>query len=124
MAPTPKLSVTRRPGSYVYLCLEPSSAAPLLAHAQATVVEDEGLTIVISAEQARAAGLPIDGEFGWLTVEAQTSLLAVGITATLSAVLSEAGIACNVLAGNFHDHLLVPLDRAKEAARLLADLAD
>jgi hypothetical protein len=37
--------------------------------------------------------------------------------------LADAGISCNVLAGFFHDHLLVPKDRADDALVVLRRLA-
>ena len=51
-------------------------------------------------------------EFAWLTLSIQSSLEAVGLTAAVSARLAERDIACNVLAGYHHDHLLVPVARA------------
>ena len=52
-----------------------------------------------------------------------TDLAAVGITAKVSGALAEAGIACNVLAGFHHDHLLVPVDRADEAVAAIVALS-
>jgi hypothetical protein len=49
-------------------------------------------------------------------------LAAVGLTAAVSKVLTEAGISCNVVAGFTHDHLFVPHDRAADALRALAPL--
>ena len=44
------------------------------------------------------------------------------MTAAISRVLADAGLSCNVLAGFFHDHLLVPWERADEAVALLRAL--
>ena len=52
-----------------------------------------------------------------------SSLEAVGLTAALSGALAARGIACNVLAGYVHDHLLVPWDRADEATECLEALS-
>ena len=51
---------------------------------------------------------------------AETDLDLVGLTATVSGRLAEAGIACNVIAGARHDHLFVPAERGEEAMGLLA----
>ena len=52
-----------------------------------------------------------------------SSLEAVGLTAAVSTTLAQAGISCNMLAGYFHDHLLVPVDRLDDALSLLRRLA-
>ena len=53
-----------------------------------------------------------------------TPELAVGLTAAVSTALARAGIACNMLAGFHHDHLLVPLNRLDDALDVLDTLAD
>jgi len=45
------------------------------------------------------------------------------LTAAVSTALTRAGISCNVVAGHYHDHLLVPLDRVDDALIALSDLA-
>lgn len=92
------------------------------AHVQAIVVEDEGTTVVLEVGEAAKLELDGEGRFAWITLTAATQLDAVGITAAVSTALAERGIACNVLAGFHHDHLLVPEDRADEALEVLAAL--
>jgi hypothetical protein len=53
----------------------------------------------------------------------RSSLSAVGLTAALSAALSEAGISANIVAALHHDHLFVPWDRRQEALRCIEALA-
>lgn len=89
----------------------------------ALITEDEGITAVATIEEAEQRGWPVEFRAAWLTVAVHSSLEAVGLTAALAEVLARHGIACNVLAGHFHDHLLVPLDRADEAIRHLESLA-
>jgi uncharacterized protein len=89
----------------------------------AVVLEDEGATVVVTVEEAEGRGWPTGFRAAWLTVAVHSSLEAVGLTAALADVLASRGIPCNVLAGWFHDHLLVPLDRADEAVRSLESLA-
>ncbi len=57
-----------------------------------------------------------------MTLDVHSALEAVGLTAAFSAPLAELGIACNVLAGYIHGHLLVPVDRADEAIGYLTAL--
>ena len=105
-----------RPG---LLCFVTAEDPSLDTDSLATVREDEGLTRVVPVERAEAAGLGFDGRFRWITLRVQSSLEAVGLTAAVSARLAGAGIAANVIAGRFHDHVLVPEDRADEALSLL-----
>ena len=89
----------------------------------AVLVEDEGVTVVCDREIAEGRGWAYEGEFDWLTLDVHSSLDAVGLTAAVAGALSDADIPCNVLAGYFHDHLLVPIARADDAARCLSGLA-
>lgn len=114
------LDVERRPGTYTFV----TGAWPALAgEAAATIVEDEGTTWVVRVEAARAAGASVEFEAAWLTLTVHSALAAVGLTAAFSQALAAAGIACNVLAGYHHDHLLVPADRADDAVEVLRSLS-
>jgi hypothetical protein len=110
------LAVERRPGRFVFVTGDRPSLA---AVAEATVVEAEGPTHVVTVEQAEAAGVECDFVAAWLTLTVHSSLEAVGLTAWFSARLAEQGIPCNVLAGFHHDHLLVPVDRVDDAVNAL-----
>lgn len=57
------------------------------------------------------------------TLEIHSALEAVGLTAAVSRVLTEAGLSANVVAGHTHDHVFVPLDRVDDAMRALAELS-
>lgn len=112
------MEVHRRDGEFV-VCAAPSvdRLRPL-----ATVLEDEGLTVVVTRDEADREGLGYGNTWAWITVAAATGLTDVGVTAALSAALAEASIACNVLAGLRHDHMLVPSERAEEALAVLGRL--
>ena len=88
----------------------------------ATVREAEGLTVVVPRASADAAGLDYDFVAAWITLTVHSSLDAVGMTAAFAAALTERGISCNVIAGSFHDHLFVPVDRAADAVEALRAL--
>lgn len=90
----------------------------------ATVLEDEGLTLVLTKAQAQRAGLPFDFVAARITLRVVSELTVVGLTAAVSERLARAGIACNMIAGRHHDHLLVPWERGTEALALLVDLRD
>lgn len=90
----------------------------------AVIEEDEGTTAVVTVAEAERRGWLVGFRGAWLTVTVHSSLMAVGLTAALADALASRGIPCNVLAGYFHDHLLVPLDRVDEAVDTLQSLAD
>ena len=108
------LTVERRPGVFAYVSVERPSAE-LVSLAAAVVEESEGVTLVLPVDAARDAGLTPVFEAAWLTLEVHSALDAVGLTAAVSNALAAAGIPCNVIAGAYHDHLLVPAARATEA---------
>jgi hypothetical protein len=88
----------------------------------AVVREDEGLTLVLTQDQADRAGLGYDYRAARITLSIGSSLSAIGLTAEVSRMLAHAGISCNVIAGFRHDHLFVDADRGAEAAALLRHL--
>ncbi len=90
---------------------------------EAVISEAEGTTVVATIDEARRRGWAIEFEAAWLTIGVHSSLEAVGLTAAMADVLTRRGIPCNVIAGYFHDHLLIPVDRADEAVSALESLA-
>ena len=76
----------------------------------AIVREAEGLTLVHPDPR---------GEWARISLGVHSSLDAVGMTAALSARLTEAGISANVVAAFYHDHFFVPWDRREEALACL-----
>jgi hypothetical protein len=112
-----QLSARRNPGEYVFATVAgepPPDLTPV-----ATIREAEGLTLVLDRTAADGAELPYDFVAAWLTLEVHSALDVVGLTAEVSGRLADGGISCNVIAGYFHDHLFVPVDRAGEALALL-----
>ncbi len=89
----------------------------------AMVAEPEGTTYVLRQDDADRADIPYDFVGAWITLRVHSALEAVGLTAAVSTALASAGISCNVLAGYFHDHLIVPSERAADAIDVLSALA-
>lgn len=85
----------------------------------ASVLEEEGRTLVVHREDADSLGLRYDFVAAWIDLGLASALDSVGLTATFSAALARAGIACNVMAGFHHDHLLVPIAQADRALAVL-----
>jgi hypothetical protein len=113
-----KLAVERRPGVFTYIAVEVPTPG-LLAAAHAVVKEGELTTIVLPVEAAERSGQPVAVRLAWLTLTVFSSLEAIGLTAAVSARLTEHDISCNVLAGYHHDHLLVPVERVADAIEAL-----
>ena len=116
------LRVSARDGEFVFVGSATGDAA-LAAIAEASIRETEGVTYVLPRAQADARALGYDFIAAWLTLDVHSALDAVGLTATVSSVLAECGIPCNVLAGLHHDHLLVAADRRDDALAALERLA-
>ena len=95
--------------------------APLPPHAIAIIREAEGTTVIESI----ADHTPADGEPKWaqITLGADSSLEAVGLTAAVATVLADAGIPCNVVAAMHHDHLFVPWAQRDAAMAALHTLS-
>ncbi len=85
---------------------------PVEVTCMATIVEDEGTTVVMSVADAERKGVRPEFVAAWLTLEVDSPLEAVGLTAAVATALASENIPCNVLAGYHHDHLLVPFDQA------------
>ncbi len=58
-----------------------------------------------------------------ITLDVNSSLEGVGLTAAVSAALADRGIACNVVAAYHHDHIFVPEKDAETALDVLFNLA-
>jgi uncharacterized protein len=109
-----------KPGRFVFVTAlrVPDGVDPV-----AYVREDEGMSIVLEQGEADDLGLAYEFVSAMITLQVHSSLDAVGLTAAVAGTLAEAGMSCNVVAGHFHDHLFVPIERAQQALRLLHALS-
>ncbi len=89
----------------------------------ATFIESEGLTLVVTRENADRSGLQYESSFKCITLTIHSSLEAVGLTAAVSAKLSEHNISTNIIAAYYHDHVFVPSRSADKALSLLSDFS-
>lgn len=85
----------------------------------ALVYESEGLTCVMRADPRDDAVL-----FARISLSVHSDLEAVGLTAAVGNALSQAGIACNVIAAFHHDHVFVPWSKREEALAILKRLSE
>ncbi len=115
-----KLSPRLNDGVYVYLSVPDLHMAP--EEYIFMFREAEGFTVVMEEGAAIKSGLDYAFRSRWITLEAQTGLADLGVTAAFSKALSDKGISCNVVAAMYHDHVFVPAERAEEAIQILNDL--
>lgn len=107
---------------YVY-CSFPDFIVPIGLPTLCTVREREGLTAVVERNDAQRLHLPYTFDARLITLSVHSSLDAVGFMAVISRKLADAGISCNVIAGYYHDHVLVPAERADDAVAALVEIA-
>jgi len=109
-------------GEYVFCTIENgvygdyAEAMPI-----ASFIEEEGLTLVLLRESAEKAGLRYEGIFRCITLMVHSSLEAIGLTAAVSAKLSEHQVSANVIAAFYHDHVFVPARDVKKAINVLSE---
>ena len=108
-----------RPGNFVMVSTNSETGLKALA----SVDEEEGTSLVLEQHKADAFRLEYSTVFAWITLTVHSSLDSVGLTAAVANTLASAGIACNVIAGFHHDHLLVPHTRVDDAMAALSRLS-
>ena len=108
-------------GTFAFCALPAGAAVP--PNAIGSFRESEGVTVILSPDEARSAGLAPAFEAAWITLDVHSALEAVGLTAAVARALTDARIPCNVVAALHHDHLFVPVDRAGEALQVLEGLS-
>jgi hypothetical protein len=111
----------QRPGEFVFVTFPTGVPAGLAV--EATIAEDEGVTAVVSRNGADDFGLEYSFVAAWITLDIHSGLEAVGLTGAFSTALAAAGVSCNVLAGYFHDHILVPVADSERVLATLRGLA-
>ena len=108
---------TRVAGRFVFQALPAGEVAQRLSEIRGLFVEDEGYSAIVPAQ---------DGDrdiMAQITLQVPSALDGVGLTAAVSTVLAEAGIACNIVAALHHDHLFVPENQADTALETLRELS-
>jgi hypothetical protein len=85
----------------------------------ASILEKEGLTLVIVRDRADKEGISYQGTYKRITLNIYSSLDAVGLTAAVSTLLAKHGISANMIAAYYHDHIFVNATDAEDAVALL-----
>lgn len=114
---TPKLNA----GVYYFATLNNDDVLPL-SKIIATIREEEGLSVIVNEETVAEYALQAQFKCVWITLTVHSDLEAVGLTAAFATALGKVGISCNVVAGNYHDHIFVPYEKAELAMQTLRSL--
>jgi uncharacterized protein len=86
----------------------------------AVIRETEGVTLVAPIDELQKMGVASELQWARITLTIHSSLSAVGLTAAFARALGDRGISANVIAGYFHDHILVQWHLRHEAMAALA----
>ena len=107
------------PGVHVFVTLAHGVPQPQGLEPVMLFREREGVTLIVTEDAAKAAGLAASFRCRMITLSIHSSLEAVGFLAAITARLASAGMGVNPVSAFYHDHLFVAADRAEEAVVLL-----
>jgi len=111
------------PGIYVFATVAPGIAMPDGLDPVMSFREREGLTLIVTEDEAKSADLAGTFRCRMITLAIHSSLEAVGFLAAITTRLAAAGMGVNPVSAFYHDHLFVPAERAEEALAILKRLA-
>ena len=103
------------PAEYVFATAAEPAGAPICLFR-----EEEGVTLILRRAEAERLAIPYTYPCRRITLRVHSSLEGVGLLASVTATLAARGISANAVAGYYHDHLFVPVERAEEAFGVLA----
>lgn len=118
-----QLSPALDPERYAYAATRRSQALDALAPI-AVFEEAEGLSVIAPLKRLEDQGIDPVFICRRITLEANSALEAVGLTAAVSQALAGAGISANIVAALHHDHVFVLENKADEALSVLKRLSD
>ena len=116
-----KLRPHLAPSTYVFAQVQSLNGLPL-DDILCIFKEKEGITLILKKENARRLGLSFEYEAAWISLQLETELEMVGLTAEFSTALADEGISCNVIAAYNHDHIFVALEDAENAIETLQSI--
>lgn len=110
------------PEEYVFCSVESEYLRNLALNPLGTFKEREGLTLILTKQEADRHQLTYSAIFSMITLEVYSSLEAVGFIAAIAGWLAQHNISVNPVSAYYHDHLFVPVTRSREAISLLRSL--
>ena len=88
----------------------------------ATFREEEGITLVISKDEADKFNIKYDSLFRCISLGVHSSLNSYGLISSISRELTKKKISSNVFSGFYHDHIFVQADLADTALQVINSL--
>jgi len=88
----------------------------------ATFREEEGITLVISKDEADKFNIKYDSLFRCISLGVHSSLNSYGLISSISRELTKKKISSNVFSGFYHDHIFVQSDLADTAIQVINSL--
>ena len=88
----------------------------------ATFREEEGITLVISKDEADKFNIKYDSLFRCISLGVYSSLNSYGLISSISSELTKKKISSNVFSGFYHDHIFVQADLADTALQAINSL--
>lgn len=86
--------------------------------------EREGTTLILTQKVAEKAGLDFEFPCKMITLSVHSALDAVGFLAKITTRLAALNMGVNPVSGFYHDHLLIPVDKAELAMQELQSMID
>ena len=108
------------PGDWVFCAVTGTATIP--ADAFAVIQEAEGTTLILPQATAQSGGYDSSAVMRKITLQVNSDLEGVGLTAAVATALAAQNIPCNVVAGFYHDHIFVPKTDAGQALGALQDV--
>lgn len=108
---------------YGFACLKPGERVPDGLNPRMVYAEEEGLTLILTQDEAKAHGLDMVFPCRCITLHIHSALEAVGFLARICQALAAEGISTNAVSAYYHDHLFVPLEKADAAMECLKRLS-
>lgn len=85
--------------------------------------EVEGMTLILTKQQAEEANLNYEFIWRMITLLVHSSLEAVGFLAAVTNKLAEESISVNAVSAYYHDYLFVPANKAEQAMHILTSMS-
>jgi hypothetical protein len=108
---------------FVFCSVDKNSFDQLPFEPLSLFFEAEGVSLIITEEQANHSDLPYDSIWACITLNVHSSLTAIGFLAAITGKLAEAGISVNPVSAYYHDHLFVPWEWKEVAIEALHGLS-
>ncbi len=108
---------------YVFCSVPIEQVATLNVNPICQFRELEGMTLILTIQQAEKANLNYELVWRMITLLVHSSLEAVGFLATITNKLAEKGISVNAVSAYYHDYLFVPANKAEQAMHILTSMS-